>query len=922
MSAPVPINDFFGIVGDDSPYSVAPPGSFDIAKNVVFRKRNVVEPRPGFNYVNVEAGIASIAGGVAKAFAWKGKLFAVSSAGALHRVDSDQVASLDLTVGAASKPSAAQLVPMRGFAFINTLSGLAKVNGPDDDEPNAYAHGIDIPNVRISGFAGSGTRLATGNEIAYRALLGRKETSSEDEEFWTYGIPSTRCIFRNTSGGTIDPTLYIALPSTAAAGHWLFVYASRTTTADSDDELAEVLRYEITAADITAQAVTWTDTVPQTRRGSALYTNPSRGGIARGNYEAPACKAMAEYRGSMFFADYIEPRRMKLRFNEGGNVTGVATGIGYRVITARRTNGSSNLTLATATTGLQVGMMLWGMASGAMTSWQGSAPVTIVSSPAGPTIAMSSTWTGASDGANVDLYFVDTLLINGNYYPMAFGNTLTRPQLGALLEALTKNTDQRTSPESFYRAYGTGRAPGLTYDSTSSRTLLKRVEFVVEERRPQTVSNPAWGIAATHGDEYDPPLPVPSSLTVERVEYSERRNGIAWSKSGEPHHVPLGNWQTIGDGAAGIVAAVTARDALWLFQEDGRVWRLYGFGEASGWRIDPFDYGYKLVHRNAIAKLDETIYALTTKGLVALTDGGFVNLSDGFVGLALGAQLPATLDELSEGVSLTSGVKHKEIYLSLGNGDSGTNGYTAVVYVFNVRTKAWSTWQLPHEPCALTALDDRLFYFTKKNPSNNALLVGERETDDSHRYADMSYTFSTSAVGASSFDFGSVSDDPFTADDYALAAGDKIVDNSSAVVAYISSLVDANTAEYLSDSGSPIGACTVYKGYEIDVRWRPLALGDAGACKFWKEIALIFDEWSGAKFWDFVFDSEAGSESTSRQTGTATYSGAKHLRHHVPVMHARRSRLKLRWKLRQAEAYFTISALTVLADIIGPRVSR
>lgn len=51
----VPLNDFLGLVGDDNPHSVAPPGSLDVAKNVVFRRQNVIEPRPGFAHFESES---------------------------------------------------------------------------------------------------------------------------------------------------------------------------------------------------------------------------------------------------------------------------------------------------------------------------------------------------------------------------------------------------------------------------------------------------------------------------------------------------------------------------------------------------------------------------------------------------------------------------------------------------------------------------------------------------------------------------------------------------------------------------------------------------------------------------------------------------------------------------------------------------
>ncbi|HEY7514215.1 MAG TPA: hypothetical protein VIC87_07045 [Vicinamibacteria bacterium] len=72
--------------------------------------------------------------------------------------------------------------------------------------------------------------------------------------------------------------------------------------------------------------VTWTDTVPDDLRDAALYTNDAQEGPDRANFPPPIARDVAEYRGSLFYANVTEPARLTVRLLATGAPNGVQAG--------------------------------------------------------------------------------------------------------------------------------------------------------------------------------------------------------------------------------------------------------------------------------------------------------------------------------------------------------------------------------------------------------------------------------------------------------------------------------------------------------------------------------------------------------------------------------------------------------------------
>ncbi|HEY6853858.1 MAG TPA: hypothetical protein VI139_06405 [Gemmatimonadales bacterium] len=113
----------------------------------------------------------------------------------------------------------------------------------------------------------------------------------------------------------------------------------------------------------------------------------------------------------------------------------------------------------------------------------------------------------------------------------------------------------------------------------------------------------------------------PDSGNTNRVFHPAR---IYWSKQGQPDAVPVLNYADVGDPTAPINRIVATRDSLFIFKEDG-LFRLTGDGPP--WDIRPFDPTCRIVGIRTAVLLDNSVFVLTTQGVVRVTDTGVTVIS-------------------------------------------------------------------------------------------------------------------------------------------------------------------------------------------------------------------------------------------------------------------------------------------------------
>lgn len=569
-------------------------GALRIADNVTLRKEGALVLRSHF-------GSTALPRAYAAAFPYKGALFYVNAATGAWTTPSHGVFTYPPSIAAVSslglRADIQAAKEARGNLYLATAGGALKVHAAG--ETTLANAGIYPTETGFGGLTllatGSNDLLTTGQQVAYRVVTTRTDTSGVVAR----SRPSGAVTIAAT--GTQSPQLllyYSPYPATTVA-RTIEIYRTRTFPAgvQVDDEMQLVTT--LTLPPSVGTSVTYTDKVPDTARGTTLYTSPSRGGIESANDRPPGAACVERFRTSLFFGNTVGPHRVVMSYSPGGVVTGSATRIGMRVATGTVVAGSNQITSVSNTTGLQVGMFV-------VTQTNGNAGV--ITNIAGSTVTVSVSITSGQTANNV--YFTDAFTISDGAYGGAVQFGIGTAGVGNYI--VTSGAVANAGIVSNYYTSYEVTPPAAGY----AQTVV--VERIGRGGSPFTVK-------ATHGDEVSPPIPLASSGGAGLASTNDVfPHGLAWSEPDEPEHVPPKNFARVGDAGKAILALIATKDRLLIFKEDG-LYMLVG-NTAKDFGIYPLDTTALCILPGSVKRLQNTVYALTNLGLIAVDEGGGVNI--------------------------------------------------------------------------------------------------------------------------------------------------------------------------------------------------------------------------------------------------------------------------------------------------------
>jgi hypothetical protein len=649
---------FIGIVTETADLQ-APPGALTRAKNVVIRRAGACEVRPGLGQFTSD--LSSVAETTVKIIGYEDTTILVGEEGAeWTRVVSAGEPILYTPADGSTAISPAtfsdDLIPhaqTRGNLYIGTGLGVVKYDGDPSDEfevagvPLAFTV-FAYANIFVGGF------LPTANQVGYQIVAVKTDTSG----LVTRSRPTGAMYAINTTGSDCNVVVEITCQFPSPLYDKFEIYRTRTfpNTVTPDQEMQLVGELVPTST-----VNTFTDNLADDNRGATLYTSPSREGAEGSNDLPPACGALAVFKGALFCGNTIGPQRAIESFVYGGTKTGSSTGIGVREYTGTVTSGSANITVMSSTVGLQKGMLMTDTTG--VDYFNGGHIIGI----SGATVTMSQVATGSTAPATPFL-FVDAITLDGGTTWQSVPLISTR---GAPITTLF--TSYRVTP------------PVGGYTNT----------FVVESLMSGTYANLA--IKATHGNEFLPALPLYDSAAYQGTQ-DTYPNGLRWSKPDEPEHFPPSNFSFVGDKKRPILALVSTRDAMFIFKADG-IWRLTGTN--GQYRTDPFDLTTRCVLPSSVVPLKNRIFALTNRGVVAVSDEGVEVVSGPIAGQLRGLVADLEANSASLGYSL-DGIGYAGAALESSNeyllllGDAIQNEASMVqngALVYNDVTRAWTSWE-------------------------------------------------------------------------------------------------------------------------------------------------------------------------------------------------------------------------------------
>lgn len=359
------------------------PGALLKANNTVINRDGVVEPRRGIK--TYLPSISSNSGErVVKAkqlFEYRGNVFFHGNG---PELDQDYMYSL---VGGIYTPHTSIFAPVTGYRirseeakgnfYFTSSTGIKTISSKTSSD---FVSGFDIqetggPKALPANASLNFTYVISGTGIGYlTGAVASIPAKSAYRILWTYtdnndnlvfGAVSPRTIVSNPSTTTgISVNLSIPIPNVILNNSSQFkqykyrIYRSEVANGEPSDELYQVFEGTLTSAQVSAELVTYTDSISDSARlgGVPLYTNQNSGeGILKSNESPPSARDLSLFKGHMFYANTRTAHSTSLTLQSTTNITTTSnivitdgTGAGTSIYGFQGTKEASTLTVTTA----------------------------------------------------------------------------------------------------------------------------------------------------------------------------------------------------------------------------------------------------------------------------------------------------------------------------------------------------------------------------------------------------------------------------------------------------------------------------------------------------------------------------------------------------------------------------------------------
>lgn len=221
----------------------------------------------------------------------------------------------------------------------------------------------------------------------------------------------------------------------------------------------------------------------------------------------------------------------------------------------------------------------------------------------------------------------------------------------------------------------------------------------------------------------------------------ESPNRLFYSKISQPEAVPLVNFIDIGPRDKAIQRILALRDNLFVLKEDG-IYIVTGTTAPDfGSRL--LDGSTELVAPDSAVVLNNKIYALTTQGVVTITEGGVSIISRPIEDKILDIVNSRFDFEFSSfGVAYES----DRAYI-LWMPSTETDTVATQAYRYNTFTRTWTRWTVP-ATCGIVNPGNDILYV---GPSDRNFLDQERKNNDRTDYSDRDFELSIPSSSVNDF---------------------------------------------------------------------------------------------------------------------------------------------------------------------------
>jgi hypothetical protein len=856
-----------GLWTDPNPLSAAPAGAMTEALNVVIARPGVVEPRPG---LQAQSSFTSIAvdEDIVRMIPFEGDILVLTkdvSDGTGHAywfTANDDITQTNwlantsawgLTVGQCHGAS------VRGNLYVSCTEGAFRCIDPGDD--TARRAGLiranqGHPQGNTSG--GVNYPLAADTAVAYRFC-----TMLQAGNVTVRSAPSARFLARSYTGSSPKRVINISNFSTAIddADAWELYRSTAFASAYEDTPTDEMsLIGSVDGSGLSD------DVAVTGLRGPALYTNATQQSALLENGITPLCRDVATFREMLFFAGAKWAPKVTvdiLGFGDDWRGTNVSTNdritrftiAGTTTNTSTTVSGVSASDIAKLRTRMRVCLSATANPASADATFPAETYVTSINVGAGTfVISNAATTTGAVTIAACDwlefevvtdasvtttnrLFVADSTNSTTCFVADEFGNTTAASVDGPqALAHMVRQAFYADLPDNYctLSCFGDGVVDAWTLVFEAWRYDIATATV--------RVSN--------------------SNATPDQVTYnigkSASRGGsvamLAWSKPGEPEHVPPGYFAEIGAADKAIERIIATRDALIVFKEDG-VWRVSGYSPDT-LQVDEFDRTMRLVHPDAACEWDGLVAAWTNKGVMLIGGGGAQEISLPIANL-IEAAGETHAGNAAKGVFLC-GWLDKGLLL-LGIPSSTSTGYAEYVYCWSQRTGAWTRWSHSSRITTACAVGKDLYFGTRAADASSDAVVLKAVAES----FDVTTSVTVSAVSGTGITISGGSG-------WTPAIGDILRQSS---VDYAVTAITSSTVFTVHTTGVTAAAAAALTRSAMQVEWTVRDGENAGGQKLFREMTAVFGSAAGLVANDNAYTTDR-SQTSSTSTSTMTYTAS------------------------------------------------
>lgn len=659
-----------GLATFPNEYGELPPGTLQVAENVLVHRPGVLEPLAGpVSQATWSSQLAT------KIFPLEGSSQSVVIQGNSQDTVVFQPAGTILASGNLSYGSA-----NRSLLFPSMKTHLSQNRGRTILTERSSPLIVESAGCRIAGLPPPTTCAFQSFTINVPVLHNENFTTYcavfryDDGAGYTYqGAPSPQLRIQGpglSQDNGVTLRVYwsrMLMTNINATNTYVELYRSGQDPVEDavDEDFALVMTQKLTSTDITNRYVTLVDQTSDDARGQSLYTNQFEDGAKNPNFIPPTSIDTCTHKGTTFYVATSAWNQQIIKVKTGwGNLTtnNDPTGVGQRRVSLTLFNGSATGAFVTPgvddlgayvgqTTAVDPFVGVTGFAAG----------TTIMALGPGAFVSFSNPWTLAS--GDWTILTQDTLTING------VATSITDSLEDFLVSlAATAGSTAIMNPDRPYR------------DSTTA----ERIEGFSFQLISPIPGPGSMTLTGTNPQNYSPDLGSANALFSK----DPRTNRIYFSREQQPEVVQPLSYFFVGGGS--VLRILPTESAVYAYCSDG-VYRIDGDG--LNWRVDPVDNSTVIIQPEALDSMRGNHYFWSNKGLTMNQGGTLVSLSDAVQG-SFRTMWDNFLDSSSGGVAygttLACDAFRGDVWLYISDVLNGPTQVNYGAWIYNVDTGAFT----------------------------------------------------------------------------------------------------------------------------------------------------------------------------------------------------------------------------------------